>query len=511
MKKLLTAIVMLTFIQLSFARGNDSDRHLTAIFSYATFYQSGTGSYVETYISFDAWNLNFVKNGADYQAVVEVLITIQQKDSLEIIKKYELSSPRIASPENNRFNFLDVQRFAIPNGIHDLTIQLKDKNSDDVPTVVNQQIVTYYTRKRPALSSLQMMSNVKPTTTPNILSRGGYDMEPYVNDFIPEQIGQINFYCELYNINNETQDEYVYAFSYLEVLETGYVLENTQQVQRLQNDSIIPIFGTLDIKDLPSGNYNLVVDIRNKHNDKILYKKVPFFRSNPGVTNDNAQTPVSLTFAGQINDEATMDTYIEALAPICNEQERRDVYNLINRPGIKEKQIFLYKFWQRRSPLDPESAWREYRQRIEYVNANFSWPKTKGIQTDRGRVYLQYGPPDYVRDEKNFVSSRLGGGVNINQSSDPSERAVDLQGPVVNTQGQVFYLPYQLWRYNNLPGDDVNRCFIFWDEFRSGFYKLLHSNAKGEVRDAKWEQRLSQQQLNEDVKGEVGEQFDRGH
>ena len=494
------------------AGAGNPDKHLTAVFSYATFYQQETGSYFETYLSFDAWNLNFVKCDAGYQAKVEIIITASQNDSIEVVKKYILGSPVISSPDADRFNFIDVQRFAIANGIHNLRIQLRDINSDDLPTTVEQTMALYYTKKRAAMSSVQMMASIKPTTTPNILSRGGYDMEPYINDFLPEQIGQINYYCEVYNINGEDREPYVYSGSYIEVLETGKMLEATQSIQRMPNDTIIPIFGTIDISMLPSGNYNLVVDIRNHHNDKLLYRKVPFFRSNPNLQTKVEESPMSINFTSQLQDESQLNDYIEALAPIANEIERRDIYELILHPGIEEKQLFLYKFWLRRDPLNAEGAWREYRQRVDYVNKNFAWINTKGIQTDRGRVYLQYGAPDYVRDEKNFVSTRyMGGGVSINQSSNPNERMIGLQPPSVPNQGQIFYLPYQLWRYNNLPGDDINRCFIFWDEFRNGQYKLLHSNAKGEVRDAKWERRLSGLQLDEDMQGEVGDQFERGH
>ena len=489
------------------------DKQLTAVFSYGTFYHPETGSYIETYLSFDAWNLNFVKDGDGYKAKVEVVIAVKQGDSIETVKKYELNSPRIASLDQNHFNFLDVQRFGISKGIHDMSIQLRDLNSNNEATVVEQQIPIYYNRRNPALSSLIMLASIKPTKTQNILSRNGYDMEPYVNDFLPEQMSQINFYYELYYINRETRDEYIYALSKIEMQETGRVLEPTTSIQRYENDSIIPIFGAIDIAALPSGNYNLVVEIRNKHNDLLLFKKLPFFRSNPSATAIADATPTALTFAAQLNDEQALNDYIEALAPIANEAERRDIYDIIHHPGLEEKQTFLYKFWTRRDPLNAEGAWREYKERVDYVNKNFSWPKTKGIQTDRGRVYLQYGPPDFVRDEKNFVSTKyLGGGVNILQNNDPTQRHIDeIQGPNGKNQGQIFYLPYQLWRYNHIPGDDQDRCFIFWDEFRSGFYKLLHSNAKGEVRDILWERRLSQNQLPEDAVGEVGEQLERGH
>jgi hypothetical protein len=75
----------------------------------------------------------------------------------------------------------------------------------------------------------------------------------------------------------------------------------------------------------------------------------------------------------------------------------------------------------------------------------------------------------------------------------------------------VFYLPYQLWRYNNLPNDEPERVFLFWDEHRSGYYTLLNSNVRGEIQEAGWERRLCRNQLDENVIGEVGLQFERGY
>ena len=488
MKRISLFFIALALAATTCAYGRtDEGKQLSAIVSYATFYNATSGSYVETYMSFDAWNLNFVKSGDKWQSFVEVVLTISKDDSIELVKKYDLKSPAIDSPDNDRFNFIDIQRFAVGNGIHDMSIQLRDKNSSNDAVNITLKFAVYFDNKLPGLSSLQMMSNVRPTTTPNMLSRCGYDMEPYINDFVPEHISQINYYYEIYNIDQELRDPYVYTSSFVEVLETGEIIEKSRSFERHSVEPFIPIIGNIDISTLPSGNYNLVVEVYNKHNDKLLYRRVPFFRSNPSV-NETTLMPNEITFASQIKDEQKLTLYVEALAPIANEQERRTIYELIKRPGVEEKQLFLYRFWTQREPLNAESAWLEYRDRIDYVQKNFSWPKTEGIHTDRGRVYLQYGPPDFVRDEKNYVSVRY-----------------------LNEQGHIYYKPYQLWRYNNIPGDDINRCFIFWDEFRSGFYKLLNSNAKGEVREFDWERRLCGQQLNEGLVGDVGEQFERGY
>lgn len=336
-------------------------------------------------------------------------------------------------------------------------------------------------------------------------------MEPYVSDYFPGQVGQMHFYYEVYNIDREVGEKPFLAVAYIEQQETGQRFESQRVMARKKGTAVVPVFGSIDITQLPSGNYNLVVELRNSDNQLMLYKKLPFFRSNPGVKGEEV-SDFSNTFAGAYNDESQLNTYLDALYPIASERENMVVRDLIRRPGVEEKQAFLYRFWQERYPLNPEGEWLKYKERIDYVQVAFSYPKTQGIHTDRGRVYLQYGPPDFVRDEKNFVSvsrlgkSHTGSGITMQQSGNGQTEQF-----VAESQGHIYYLPYQLWRYNKLGTDDPNRVFLFWDEHRSGFYRLLNSNARGEVQESGWERRLCRQQLDDGVVGEVGEQFNRGY
>ena len=319
----------------------------------------------------------------------------------------------------------------------------------------------------------------------------------------------------MYNIGEEVGAKPFLAMAYIEQQETGQRFENMQQVSRKNSATMVPVYGSIDIKDLPSGNYNLVVELRNRDNQTMLYKKVAFYRSNPGVKGQGL-SDFATTFAGKYTDEEQLNTYLDALWVVASDMERSVVRDIIRRPGLEEKQAFLYRFWSVRNPMAPEAEWLKYKERVDYVQAHFSYPRTPGIHTDFGRVYLQYGPPDFIRDEKNYVSAnRLGEG---NTHATDVGEAVQGNHPYVpnemysgNSQGHVYYLPYQLWRYNKLETDDPNRVFLFWDEHRSGYYTLLNSNARGEVQDPGWERRLSRQQLGEQVLGEVGEQFNRGY
>ena len=507
------AIISLFFV-LAMAQAQEGMR---ALFSYSTFYLSQNQSpYVETYLSFDAWTMQFEQVGESaWRATAEVSIVLRQGDSVCYFKKYELNSPTVASLDAMDFNFLDLQRFSVRSGIYDLEITLRDKVADGEPSVVSEKVIINYDGTHPALSSLQFISSAKPTERENILSRNGYDFEPYVSDYYPEQVERLNYYYEVYNIDREVGSKAFLAMAYVEQYETGQRLENTVSAVRKYGAATVPVYGTLDIAEIPSGNYNLVVELRNSGNQLMLYKKMPFFRSNPGVKGVEI-SDFTATFAGAYTDEQQLDIYLEALYPVASEREKLVVADLIRRPGLEGKQAFLYTFWQKRDALNPEVAWLKYKERVDYVQATFSYPLTKGINTDRGRVYLQYGPPDFVRDEKNFVSTRhLGKGSNAYQHSDMVQSST--QGYVPdemnygNSRGHIYYLPYQLWRYNMLNGTDNNRVFLFWDEHRSGYYKLLTSNARGEVQEPDWERRLSRQQLSEGTTGDVGEQFNRGY
>ena len=516
MKKYLAIIALMGCLTGLAAQG----KQFNALFNFNAFYHPEQQKpYVETYLSFDAWTMQFVPTSdGRYRATAEIVLTVRQSDSIVYVKKYDLNSPIIAYSTQTDFNFLDLQRFYLANGIYSLDLSVRDKASSQPAVSVSQLINIYYGRRTPAMSNLQLMASVKKTEQPNMLSRNGYDMEPYLSDFLPEEITRLNLCYEVYNINREVGKNRFLTYAFIEDASTGRKVEGIQHMARHQSAELVPVFSTLDISTLPSGHYNLVVELHNKDNETMLYKRLSFYRSNPSVRPALDMAPATGTFAADITDENQMNYYLDALYPIASEAEKSAIKDMQKRICLEEKQAFFYHFWTERDALNAADRWKEYRGWLEHVDKVFSYPNTPGYRTDRGRVYLQYGPPDYVRDEKNFVSAlRLGSG-----TDDDRRRIVDASGNVSVSPlgptgvsnpslGHVYYLPYQLWRYNKLERDDANRVFLFWDEFRSGLYKLLVSNARGETWDPLWERRLSQQQLEEYVVGEVGEQFNRGH
>lgn len=511
------SILLITAVLLAGIAGAQEKR-LSAIFDYAVFNRPESNEpYVETHLDIDAWTLRFVANeSGQYRATVEVTLVVRSADTIAYLKKYDLHSPYTASAEATGFTFFDLQRFALGLGIYDLELTLRDKNQAEQSFTLTDKLVVYYAKDKPAISDAMFVKIASRTAQTNILSRNGYDIVPYTDSYFPAEKSRLSLYFELYNLPEEIAGSNYSVCLYAEQKETGRRMPNIERtLQKSKAKRSEAVLTDIDIEQLPSGNYNLVIDVRNQQNETLLKKEMPFMRSNPGVANDSeTEAAVATSFAGLITDEQLLNYYLDALYPIASDQERSVAKDLIQRPGtVGAKQTFLYQFWTSRSALDAAGKWNEYLGWLTYVDEHFSYPRTPGYRTDRGRVYLQYGPPDFIRDEKNFVGAlRIGSGTNSQQEMNASlTNNITTTTTRSDSQGHIYYLPYQIWRYNHMTTDEPNRVFLFWDEFRSGFYKLLNSNARGEVRDPKWERRLCQQQLEEDVVGEVGEQFARGY
>jgi GWxTD domain-containing protein len=83
----------------------------------------------------------------------------------------------------------------------------------------------------------------------------------------------------------------------------------------------------------------------------------------------------------------------EDVAYIITDEERAAFQRL---QSDEERDKFIEQFWLRRDPT-PDTAENEFKEehyrRIAYANENFA-ADIPGWKTDRGRIYITYGPPD---------------------------------------------------------------------------------------------------------------------
>jgi GWxTD domain-containing protein len=119
---------------------------------------------------------------------------------------------------------------------------------------------------------------------------------------------------------------------------------------------------------------------------------------------------------------------------------------------LESMKSFLFTFWQTRNPADPETAWRKYMEQVAYTDSEFGSRVKRGWQTDRGRVYLQYGKPN----------------TRIERPNNPD------------------YYPFEIWHYYETNG--MHNCkFLFYNPSLSGDYELINTeNLPMEVKNADW-------------------------
>jgi GWxTD domain-containing protein len=118
-----------------------------------------------------------------------------------------------------------------------------------------------------------------------------------------------------------------------------------------------------------------------------------------------------------------------------------------------ERESFIENFWDRRnpSPGSPENEFKEeYYRRIAYANERFA-SGIPGWKTDRGRIYIMYGPADEV-------DSHPSGGT---YERPPSEGG-----------GETSTYPFEDWRYRYIDGIGTNIILEFVDPTMTGEFRL---------------------------------------
>jgi len=82
---------------------------------------------------------------------------------------------------------------------------------------------------------------------------------------------------------------------------------------------------------------------------------------------------------------------------VIDDAERAAFKNLTSNA---ERDCFMAQFWLRRDPTPgtPENEFKQERyRRMAYANKHFSTASgAPGGQTDRGHIYILYGPPDEI-------------------------------------------------------------------------------------------------------------------
>jgi GWxTD domain-containing protein len=427
--------------------------NMQANFSYCSFYNQEKGPFIETYLSFVGESLIYKKNdNGKFQSGVEVVLIFKQLDKIIDYKKYNLLSYEYEDSLALKTNIIDQQRIPLPNGDYDFEISLRDLNTEEKPFVNTQKLKIEYNNSDISISDIEYVESFKKTETKGILSKSGFDLLPYTSDFFAEDFEKIAFYAEVYNSSKVLGDDEDFLINtYIESFETKNVVGNYKSFKREKAKAVNVVFSSFNIEKLPSGNYSLAIEVRNKTNDLIASKKIFFQRSNPGVSTLLISDDYVNSFVMEISPEKMQD-YIKCLEPISSNAELSFAKNQVDANDPELMKQFFYNFWLTRNPTNPEEDWKKYKELVDITQKQYATSIKRGYETDRGRIFLKHGKPNTISEMKNEPSS----------------------------------YPYEIWHYYSVEGRS-NVKFIFYDtDIISNEYTLLHSTMPGEIFNSQW-------------------------
>jgi GWxTD domain-containing protein len=258
---------------------------------------------------------------------------------------------------------------------------------------------------------------------------------------------QLGYYLELYAQRPETASV---AARVVDTAGKQYAATEAQRIALPGGGGVAA--GLLDLSGLPPGAYRLTLIVETP--DSQLAREAPFVMTgfgHQGAAAPDAQAePDSLLGLS----EAKLDSMYAPLVYLLGSDER-GVYRGLTTDG---KRTFLRQFWKSRDPT-PRTARNEAEEAFYHTVAEADrlyreggGAGVRGWRTDRGRIYIRFGPPDEV----------------LNQTVARGTR------------------PYQVWKYTRVKG----LKFVFLDSTSFGNYELIWTDERSEPSRPDWQQQL---------------------
>ncbi len=474
MKKILFSLLCMAFVMVGMAQ----KKAVQSFLSSTTYNTPGGTPFIENAIAFDCSTVVYKQfEPLKYKASVEIQTIFKQGERICNFSKVALDSPVVADTTKIAGAFIDQQRFSLENGEYTMEITVKDLNNpEQIPFSSSQTVVIDYPANAPAVSDILLVESYKKAATHTELTKSGYDIVPRVYSFYLANTNNLTFYTELYNSDKYYPEGGQYMVNYyVQSYESSAKMKDFSFMKRMDVSNANILLNTLNIKTLPTGNYYLVVEMRDRENKLLASNSVFFQRYNPGCEvdlDDLASTYFANTFVADIDNLDTLREYLRCLNPRCSETERDYVNNLVKTDDKKTMQQFLYSFWNSRAPLNPKEAWQEYYAQVKRVNASYSTRTTKGYMTDRGYMYLRYGTPDKICEE-------------------PFEPGA---------------YPYEIWHYYEVAGQRNKHCVFMSQDMVTNDYQLIHSDIIGEINNPRWQMMIYSRFYGHEYTGDVIDQ-----
>lgn len=412
------------------------------------FYAPGVGDYVEVQIQFVGYSVKYKSVEGGLMGELAVRMAIKMYDSIVATDAFRLQTPLMKDSVIE--DFYDLRRFPLKPGTYTFEIELQDLNAEGTSVKASKPIVVENFKNTIFLSDIQVSEAVTRGNGTSVFYKSGFDLIPRLSTFYPQEITILPVYLELYNTALLGDSVFGVKQSITDI--NGKEMEDFTTFTKHKISEVVPILRPVDIANLPTGKYSLEYTIIKKDMSEVAKKTYEFERSNDIITEiDPSKILIDPAFQTSITDDS-VEYYLASLIPMSKPHEIKNILAILKTKDKDLARKHIQGFWIATSGTKYYSDWLKYKAQVQIVEKIYSTNFQAGYETDRGRVYLQYGSPSTIVQKE--VSSNE--------------------------------YPYEIWQYNKI-GKFSNKRFIFYNpDLVNNAYRLLHSDMIGELKNASW-------------------------
>jgi GWxTD domain-containing protein len=416
----------------------------------------------------DGRSLSFQKKqNGKYAGMATFAIVVNDSVKNYFAERVNFATPEVSDSSGFFQFFANTKQIPLPAGKFEVEILAYDALSKDTSQEKASFCIQMKEGKQgPIMSDLVFLHPGKFDGQASIV-----DQSPGVfrnSDFFSAGDSILSFYGEAKGFTQKFPNQNS-LISRLRIWDLTKVasLDDFGKIKKIKSQAFIANRFDLNIKKLASGNYLLVWDISDSSGKMLAKSQKTFQKSNPLYTRQDYQENVVPN--GNFEEEvAKLNTLqcrelVASLLPISQASEQTTLAYLRKKGNDSELRNFLLAFWTKRDKENPAGAFLQYKDLVAEANQKYSTQTMPAYQTDRGRIFLQYGKPNLIE----------------NEFSDRFRKAMQN----LNT------VPYEIWYFYTLekPVKQSDVIFVFVQENRGNDnYRLLHSTGIGEVRNREW-------------------------
>lgn len=417
------------------------------------FFAPGIGNYLEVYMQYVGQSIQYKGKENGLEGEIAVRMSILSGDSVVALDAYRLTTPFMK--DSIVEDFYDVKRFVLKPGNYKLFLELMDLNSTQSPLSATLPIVIEDLNEGIAFSDIEIAELAYKGDENSPFYKSGLCIIPRLATFYPSELTTIPVYFELYNTSN--LEDSVFAVKQMIKNENGIELPDYTVFTRHSSSTVVPIMRKVDISLLPTGKYTLNYTLLTRSMIELAEQSYEFDRSNDI---DFAFQTETIVLDPNFQSSITKDSvayYLESLIPISRPSEVKNIISTLKSKDEEKQRKHIQAFWALTAPGNSYDAWIKYKLQVQLVERVYSNNFQEGFETDRGRVYLQYGAPTNI----------------VQKETSPTE------------------YPYEIWQYNKI-GSFSNKRFVFYNpDLVNNAYRLLHSDMIGELKNPGWPQTLA--------------------